>query len=98
MLLRFSFLLGDMRCVSDGNFVKYEDYDRLQARLSEAERLIIGMKLEHLEVDDCWYSCRKAGGCNDAYPADFCTCGADNHNATIEAFLDPPKEKANGEA
>jgi hypothetical protein len=40
-------------------------------------------------VEDCWYSCPKApdGCCNDNYAEDECICGADDHNARVDATL-----------
>ncbi len=55
-------------------------------------------KRQHLIVDDCWYSCPLAkrdhsedsASCNDAEIArGECTCGADAHNAAIDAALAP---------
>lgn len=38
--------------------------------------------------EDCWYACPKSehGCCNDA-EGDDCNCGADNHNAAIDAII-----------
>ena len=44
----------------------------------------------HFWVDmDNWYSCPKApeGCADDSWPKDECNCGADEHNAKVEALL-----------
>ncbi len=44
-------------------------------------------KRPHLVVEDCWYSCPESGECcND--DAKGCTCGADRHNAAIDAAIE----------
>lgn len=42
----------------------------------------------HYSCEDCWYSCPKSTGgcCNDA-EGDECNCGADAHNAMVEALF-----------
>ena len=42
----------------------------------------------HYYCEDPWYSCPKApdGCCNDAEGTD-CNCGADGHNAAVNALL-----------
>lgn len=42
----------------------------------------------HYSCDDCWYSCPKSedGCCNEA-EGDECNCGADKHNAEVEALF-----------
>lgn len=45
-------------------------------------------KYPHMTCEDCWYSCPKSGECcNEDLPKDKCTCGADIHNAAIDAAL-----------
>lgn len=46
------------------------------------------LRRKHYECEDCWYSCPKSeeGCCNDNM-GDDCTCGADTHNALIDALL-----------
>lgn len=47
-------------------------------------------KRDHFWVDgDNWYSCPKApeGCADDTKPKDECDCGADAHNAKVEALL-----------
>ena len=40
----------------------------------------------HYECEDPWYSCPKSEeGCADDERGDECTCGADSHNAEVEA-------------
>jgi hypothetical protein len=56
--------------------------DALRAALEKS-------RMPHLVVDgDCWYSCPKSGECcNDGEDKDHCNCGADQHNAVIDAAL-----------
>lgn len=57
--------------------------------------LIESLRRPHyINDEDCWYSCPKAksdwsegsASCNDE-PKDKCTCGADTHNAKVDALL-----------
>ena len=61
------------------------------ALVGEVERLreaLTKLRVEHLYVDDCWYSCPKSiEGCCDDSKGDDCNCGADAHNAVIDAAL-----------
>jgi hypothetical protein len=72
--------------------------DQLRAALAASSSLLA--QLEHLRrphviVDDCWYSCPKAvdedgdpACCNDELLwLERCTCGADAHNARLEALI-----------
>jgi hypothetical protein len=66
--------------------------DLMHEAAAEIERLraaLSGLKRPHLSCEDCWYSCPKSedGCCNDSIPKDECTCGADAHNARIDAAL-----------
>ncbi len=47
------------------------------------------LRQQHLLVDDSWYSCPKAeGGCaDDKIPEGVCWCGADKHNALVDAII-----------
>jgi hypothetical protein len=58
------------------------------------------LKISHNYCEDCWYSCPKHedGCCNEAEGED-CNCGADEHNAIIDALMkeldnlpQPPEE------
>ena len=46
-------------------------------------------KLPHYVCeDDCWYSCPKSGECcDDTADQTKCNCGADAHNAKIDAAI-----------
>lgn len=46
------------------------------------------LRRSHRECDDCWYSCPKSerGCCNESQ-GDDCNCGADEHNAEVEAIV-----------
>ena len=63
--------------------------ERQQARIAELEKALIASKIPHADNDeDCWYSCPKSGHCcNSQLPDDFCNCGADAHNARIDAAM-----------
>ena len=68
------------------------DERRLAARTPDRERLVAlieSLRLRHDQCEDCWYSCPKSeeGCCDESRPTDVCTCGADAHNATIDAVL-----------
>lgn len=43
----------------------------------------------HAYCEDSWYSCPKdEDGCaNDQWPKGVCNCGADEHNAKVDALL-----------
>lgn len=63
----------------------------------DAQKAIIieklkALKLSHLEVNDCWYSCPKASnycGKTDDLPFEEreCECGADAHNQSIDELI-----------
>ena len=59
--------------------------DEVISRLKET---LPTLKISHNYCDDCWYSCPKAEGgcCNDA-EGEHCNCGADKHNAIIDALM-----------
>lgn len=43
----------------------------------------------HYYCEDTWYSCPLApeGCANDDFPKNKCNCGADEHNAKVDALL-----------
>jgi hypothetical protein len=46
------------------------------------------LRREHFECEDCWYSCPKSeGGCCNSEQGKDCNCGADQHNAIIDAAI-----------
>lgn len=46
------------------------------------------LRRPHLVEGDCWYSCPKSGDCcDDERDTNHCDCGADAHNAIIDAAL-----------
>jgi hypothetical protein len=57
--------------------------------MADLRALVESLRISHLYVEDCWYSCPKApdGCCNDNYAEDECICGADDHNARVAAAL-----------
>lgn len=67
-------------------YVKSEMADQ---RPAEVRAMAESLRIPHLYVEDCWYSCPKApeGCCNDNYPEGTCNCGADEHNARVDKLL-----------
>lgn len=60
---------------------KASAYPVMRAALEEA-------RIGHLSCDDGWYSCPKSTeGCLNPEDGQNCTCGADEHNARIDAAL-----------
>jgi hypothetical protein len=58
------------------------DYKALCAELAALA------KRNHYYCEDSWHSCPKAeDGCADDSQADQCNCGADAHNAKVDALL-----------
>ena len=57
------------------------------SRNAELVALIESLRRTHYTCEDCWYSCPKSeeGCCDDAQTG--CTCGADEHNARVNAAL-----------
>jgi len=50
---------------------------------------ILALKTPHHYCDDSWYSCPLAedGCCNDEVDKTKCNCGADAHNARVDALV-----------
>jgi hypothetical protein len=65
-------------------------------------REIEAFKVPHAIVEDCWYSCAKAvyedgesACCNDdSKKIGLCDCGADAHNAAVDALIERLSESA----
>lgn len=61
--------------------------------LSKDDRLVLvgglrRLRIAHRYVDDNWYSCPKApDGCANDAEGDECNCGADTHNALVDALI-----------
>lgn len=74
-----------LRCTPDGAAVRLCS---LHASVGALVAALEASKRSHLVVEgDCWYSCPKSGeGCNDE-AKDVCLCGADIHNARLEAAI-----------
>ena len=52
------------------------------------ERLAVLAKRSHTYCEDGWYSCPKAeDGCFDDRRGPECDCGADKHNAEVDALM-----------
>ena len=56
---------------------------------AETDRAALeALRLGHYECEDRWYSCPKSdGGCANEYQGVDCTCGADSHNARLDALI-----------
>jgi hypothetical protein len=53
---------------------------------AQIEQLLTDLRLAHHVSEDCWYSCPKSGeSCREA-AGDVCLCGADMHNAKLDAL------------
>jgi hypothetical protein len=70
--------------------IKYLTHAEYYAMISVTQNLrdtLQSLRRSHYICDDCWYSCPKSGECcNDAADGK-CNCGADEHNAKIDAAL-----------
>lgn len=66
-----------------------EEVERLQQRVKGLQETLKASTRPHLVVDeDCWFSCPQSGECcRDDQDKNKCDCGADEHNARIEAAL-----------
>jgi hypothetical protein len=70
---------------ADGSFYWCADAD---ARIQQLENALRAAKRSHYSCDDCWYSCPKSeDGCCNKSQGPECNCGADEHNARIDAVL-----------
>ena len=45
------------------------------------------LRITHHTCDDCWYSCPASGDCCNEFSGNECDCGADEHNAKLDAIL-----------
>ena len=69
------------------------EVERLRARCG---RLAAISRRTHHECEDSWYSCPKSeDGCADDFKTG-CTCGAEEHNAMIDAICNDLKEPTDG--
>ena len=60
----------------------------LIAQRDELLKALEGTRRSHFVLeDDCWYSCPKSGRCCNDNAGDDCNCGADAHNARIDAVI-----------
>lgn len=50
------------------------------------EQLIALAKRPHYSCEDCWYSCPKDPGYCGNQDINSCLCGADIHNAEVDAL------------
>ena len=81
--------------------VESQQRDALLDALRNARGRLEAAKIaHHVEAGDCWFSCPLAKSdygdgsacCNDeAVARGKCTCGADSHNAAIDAALEEAK-------
>ena len=64
--------------------------DFWRERCNELTAALEKAKIPHTVCDDCWYTCPKATEdrcCNTELAKDKCICGADIHNAAIDAVI-----------
>lgn len=62
---------------------------RLREAMGVVAEAIPTLERHHVVIDDCWYSCPASGDCCDDRETDGeCNCGADRHNAQLQALLD----------
>jgi hypothetical protein len=74
-----------------GEWVWIKDHEAEIAQLREA---LEASRMPHYTCDDKWYSCPKApDGCLDRSEGSECNCGADAHNARIDAALNPEVDR-----
>lgn len=65
-----------------------EEAAELMLENSKLRAALLAAKISHLVVDsDGWYSCPASGECLDDTSDGKCNCGADEHNAKIDAAL-----------
>ncbi len=81
----------------DGDWYGADDVDAaLAAKDREISSLVAaleGLRRSHTACDDNWYSCPLSDeGCANESETD-CNCGAQEHNAKIEAMLAAMKER-----
>ena len=72
--------------------MKAERVDFLESQFSELrggmKTALIGLRRSHLLCNDAWYSCPMSiEGCADERAGSECNCGADEHNAKVDAAL-----------
>jgi hypothetical protein len=69
-----------------------KERDAALARVAELEAALAGAKRPHYSCEDSWFSCpqSKDGCCNKA-EGSACNCGANKHNAAIDAALSKGK-------
>ena len=60
----------------------------MKDELASVREAMVKLYRKHDECEDCWYSCPKSadGCCNDAQ-GDECNCGAEKHNAILDAII-----------
>ena len=76
--------------ISNPGYVEHatEDLRDLIRAVRDQQAALQAAKEAHLICEDCWYSCPKSGECcDDAADPELCKCGADEHNAAIDATL-----------
>jgi hypothetical protein len=69
-------------CLADYSHPNFTD-----RRGQDLEAALRSLRRAHYVCEDCWYSCPKSGECCRDDVGDWCTCGADEANATIDQAL-----------
>jgi|SRR5208282_4906089 len=63
------------------------------ARIMDLDAALRAARISHHICEDCWYSCPLSSeGCCDERQIE-CNCGAEEHNAAIDAVLSSPPPK-----
>lgn len=70
-----------------------KEVERLRANDARYQAALLAAKRSHYECDDCWFSCPRSGECCNEAEGSECNCGADRHNAALDAAI---KEAGNG--
>lgn len=70
----------------------------LATKIADERELIIELaslaRKQHYYCEDSWYSCPKAtDGCANDSVGDECNCGADEHNAKVDALMQQLKSR-----
>ncbi len=67
-----------------------DDCDTLVEYVNELRAALVAAKVGHIDCEDSYYSCWKADGSGPVRSCkglSKCNCGADEHNAAIDAVL-----------
>lgn len=81
----------DLRIHCDGWEKQYRvlesSFFALKEQRDELLSVLNKLRIDHYQCEDGYYSCPKSGDCPNSNPNDDCNCGADDHNAVIDATI-----------